>query len=356
MNIKNKGYLFFFFLGILLFFLSYRQYSHIEDRKNQISIRYKESQVTAKMVERYYENCREKLNTKILSDPSVPNVTLWNKLEGLKASSGDYYSEDGYTLIEGYGDLEKILPGRLMNGGYPGKNDTSGCAVSKAGAEALFGSSKVLGKEVTIQKKTYIIRAVIDFNEKYLWIQNPDASGFRNAELYYRGMPPQASDGTDWMMQIGAHTQAVFTWNVYRAFHRFFLFLPIWVLWIVSIRWCSAKMKRIKSNKTRAAARVIMFFLTAAATAAMLRLCFTFGIDYIPASWSDFTFYQNKWKMLEETRKAVQSLPYFPQDAQMLKYSRSATLLSLGSAVCMIVSAAAKKMNDLSTKEDADPM
>lgn len=315
-------------IGSVLFFLAVRQYFYIENRKNQISIRCENALLTANELEKYYEQQK--------SDKAVPEATLWNERKGISISAGEYFNGNGYTLAEGYGNLEKTLPGRLMTGTYPGKDDTSGCAISRKGAIELFGNEKVIGKEITVEGKKYIIRGVIDWNEKYLWIQNPDAQGFQNIELVYKEENPQVSDARQWVSQVGGGSiSAVLAGSSYRAFGRLILSLPLWVLWIVLIRNLFRLTRKIQRGYLNKTVYFIVLAVCILGTAAGIKYSISFGADYIPSRWSDFAFFQGKWESVKAAAKEIQSLRPLPGDQDLLSYSRMAAWMSAISAGLM---------------------
>lgn len=317
-------------IGSVLFFMAARQYSYIEDRKNQISIRCENALLTAKTLEKYYEQ---------QSDKGVPDVTLWNEKKDININAGEYFTGNGFTLAEGYGDLEKILPGHLITGCYPGKEDTSGCAISRKGAVELFGNDKVAGKEITVEGKTYIIRGVIDWREQYLWIQNPAAQGFQNIELIYRDEIPQVSEARQWVAQVsGGRISAVLAGSSYRAFGRLILSVPLWVLWIVLLRQLFRYTRRIQKGYLHMAVYFMVFAVLVLGTAAGLRYSICFGTDYIPSRWSDFAFYQGKWESVRMAAKEIQSLQSLPGDQELLSHSRMAAWMSAASAGIMATS------------------
>lgn len=338
MSIKNKGRLVFIMIGSVLFCLALMQYSYIEGRMFQISVRCENALLTAQVLDNYYEQQQE-LNSGKVMKKTVPDVTLWNEIKGVSVNADEYFSGNGYTLAEGYGNLQRILPGHLIRGDYPGKNDTSGCAVSQKGAIELYGNDQVIGKELTLSGKTYIIRGIIDWDEKYLWVQNPDAKGFRNVELVYRNEIPQVSETRQWVAQMGGGAiLAVLAGSSCRAYVRLFITFPLWVLWIVFLGNLFRAVKRIRKRYLKNAVYFIVITAGLFITAVGLKYSICFGTDYIPTRWSDFAFFQNKWESVKIAAKEIQRLPALPGDQELLAHSKSAVWLSAASAGIMIIS------------------
>lgn len=322
--------------GILLFLMAARQYAYLQSREHQISIRGERSLIGAKDLDRYYEQAREETEAGNTDSSRIPNVTLWNEKKDVPVSSGEFFTGSGYTLEEGYGDLEKILPGHLKKGGYPGKNDTAGCAISQKGAITLFGSDQVIGKEITVQGKTYIIRGIIEWETDCLWIQNPDAEGFQNIEFVYSGRIPQTSEASQWLTKVGAGSpQAVITGSTYQAFGRLFLSLSFWVLWAALVGRVHRELQRKKDGNLKTILKILFAAAVLAGSVAGVRYSFSFGGDFIPSRWSDFAFFQEKWKMLKEAAQSIQNIPYYAGDAALLSHSRQSAWLAFGAAAAM---------------------
>lgn len=315
-------------LSVFLLMLSTIQYTYIYQTENVIRVRFEDDVISAVQLAEYYEQKRE--------EPDIPDITLWNLKEQAEVSTEDCSRADRFALIEGYGDLGKVTPGRLVEGGYPVKSDTDGCALSEAGAKALFGSSGVVGKTLKFNGKEYIIRGIVKSEKRMLWIQNPAASGFPFAEMSYPDKAA-ASDAKDWLMQQGyGEPKVMLSGGDYSAFNFLFITLPVWV-------FCIHYYFNLKRTVRRFTNRYVGYGLALLWSAGLIVLIFAgikysfrFSLDYIPTRWSDFGFYSGLAAQLAESARSIAEFKRLPGDAELLMHSRYSAYCAWGSLAFMI--------------------
>ena len=69
------------------------------------------------------------------------------------------------TAIRFNGEGSLCYPARFISGGYPGSEDTSGCATSTALAWQLFGSNDVVGQSLEWEGISLTVRGVFKEND-----------------------------------------------------------------------------------------------------------------------------------------------------------------------------------------------
>lgn len=317
-------------LGTVFMLLSITQYSYVKQQENQMRVRFERPAMNAEQLDGYYRQQKESQPDSIRNSAKnpaktagIPDVTLWNLLPGTASvRSEEGFQSNGFTMIEGYGNLERIMPGLLAEGVYPPKGDTDGCAMSEAGAQALFGSSNVIGMLVTAGGKEYRIRGIVECNDNVLWIQNPDADGFSNLEMYYSSKMP-VSSAKEWLNQIGLGSPAAILPGCdYVSFNQFFMTLPLWVMFLY-LFWGIRQQVRLASSKYR---RILLTVLWCAALGGFVILgvqySFRFSLDYIPKQWSDLSFYGNRAAALKKAAQNIAELKSFEGDTMLLESSR----------------------------------
>lgn len=314
-------------LSVFLLVFSAIQYIYIYRTENVIRVRFEDDVISAVQLSEYYEQKKE--------EPDIPDITLWKLKEQAEVSTEDCSRVDGFALIEGYGDLGKVMPDRLVEGGYPVKSDTDGCALSEAGAKALFGSSDVVGKPLKFGGKEYIIRGIVKSGKRMLWIQNP-AAGFPFAEMSYPDRVA-ASDAKGWLMQQGyGEPKVMLSGGDYSAFNFLFITLPVWV-------FCIHYYFNLKRTVRRFTNRYVGYGLTFLWSAGLIVLIFAgikysfrFSLDYIPTRWSDFGFYSGLAAQLAESARSIAEYKRLPGDAELLMHSRYSAYCAWGSLALMI--------------------
>ena len=322
-----------FSIGLLV--LSVAEYSYIHAGATIIHVRLEKNTVSAEQLDSYYEQIRgEKTNLEKKAG-EIPEVTLWNIKDRIEAAAGEYFSEGDFSLIEGYGDLEKILPGQRIDGMYPSKGDNRGCAISDEGARALFGSSDVAGKTLTVNQEDYVIRGIIKEKRKMLWIQNPDASGFSNIEMVYKSRTA-VSAAESWLIQQEFGTpDTVLAGGDYSAFNFLFLTLPVWAIIIYGYIVLKRQISMVEIVVLRNVLLAFWGIGLAALIFAGIRLSFRFSLDYIPKRWSDFSFYQGKAEQLVRSAQNIAGSKQLPGDVALIKHSRNSAYLAWGSLLFM---------------------
>lgn len=326
----------FFLLSCALLLLGTMHYFYVGRTENQIRARYGENTVYAEKIEQYYEQQEDKKPGNKKSVQNIPDVTLWRLKEQEVLTSGEYFKAEGFTIIEGYGNLEKILPGQKTEGMYPPKGDTDGCAISDKGARELFGSSDVLGKEVSMDGKEYIIRGIIKDERKMLWIQNPDAEGFPYVEMSYQ-KKISASAAEEWLVQQGyGKPEAVLAGCDYLAFNFLFLTLPVWVFAFGISRKLKNHIRNVRTSYFRTALFLIWGVGVAALVLVGIRLSFRFSLDYIPPKWSDFGFFSDKVTQLAKAAGNIARLEPLPGDTELIQHSKISAYYARGSLGCMM--------------------
>lgn len=339
MRMKSKcPYKILFLLSIGFLVCAILQYIYIAKEENVIHARFLERQIKAAMLDDYYENYRANKNTnagKNKQPENIPDVTLWNMKEQVLVSVKDLELMERFVILEGYGDLERILPGQRTKGVYPPKGDTEGCAVSDVGAKALFGSSDVLGKKVNVENREYVIRGIVKAKKPMLWLQNPEAEGFAYVEMRYQERP-SAQMAKDWLNQQGFGVPEVMLAGCdYSAFLFLFLTLPVWVFGI----YFYIELKRKIHLSDNGYLHIVLYIIWMVGLVVLLfagvQYSFRFSLDYIPKKWSDFGFYGAKAAQLMESARSIAEIKVLPGDARLLRHSRNGAYFAWASLLCM---------------------
>ena len=113
-----------FLSGVVLLVLSAVQYAYIAKTEHVVRARFEGGIVRAAQVDDYYEQHGKAVQGSKKQDGDIPYVTLWDMKEGIAVAAEGYVRQESFSLIEGYGNLEQILPGQRLEGMYPSKSDT----------------------------------------------------------------------------------------------------------------------------------------------------------------------------------------------------------------------------------------
>lgn len=318
-----------FLVSFVLLIFSAVQYLWIAGAKREIRVRFRDEVLRAGALDDYYEQRKDE------KDTNVPDITLWNLKEQVSVTAGDFFGADGFTLIEGYGNLEKIIPGRRLNGAYPPRSDTDGCALSDTGAKGLFGSSNVLGMKLNLLGREYIIRGIVEDKTPMLWIQNPQAV-FPYAEMTYQKQTA-ASVAEEWLMRQGyGEPEAMLAGCDYGAVNFLFITLPLWLFCIYLYLSLKTDIKKVRNSYLRYVLRFLWPVGLILLIFAGIRLSFRFSLDYIPARWSDFGFYGKKAAELANAAERIAGFKRLPGDAELIRHSKMSAYFAWGSLAFML--------------------
>lgn len=103
----------------------------------------------------------------------IATITLYDTLSSAKLTVGEVEAEAELTRV--YGDAEAVEPSGFVAGVHPPRGDTA-VSLSSALAESLFGSSDIIGAELSIDGKPYAVRGVFDSSGLSALVMLPDDS------------------------------------------------------------------------------------------------------------------------------------------------------------------------------------
>ena len=96
----------------------------------------------------------------------LPDITVWSRQEKqlVKGSVQVGVTAEVWSL---FGSMEDFFAGRLSSGSYVWQEDDEGCMVSTALAQKLFGTDKIQGNSIEIEKNSYVVRGCIESKDLF---------------------------------------------------------------------------------------------------------------------------------------------------------------------------------------------
>lgn len=327
-----------FVLGVLLFCGALSKERFLEKNSGHISVRCDKAGVTSGQIKKYYTQQQQKIKSGELGEVGeTPDITIWKKTEQQTAANPSLGKTAEISLIEAWGDISVICPERLMQGTLPTTSDTKGCAISKGLAWELFGSEQVIGQHIKIEGNLYIIRGLLQMEDRIFVLQKEGTDSFPYVELSYTSKEPPASAAKQLLQtqfQL-PNNAAVIEGSLYGGIARIFLFLPFWFLLILGlpagIRCCRREILLWK--KYGGILLITAGYCLAVWITIKFGICFT--DDYIPSAWSDFAFWTEKWKEHRENQTILKTLIQLYRDMQIIEHTRESIYCSLGSTVTL---------------------
>lgn len=258
------------------------------------------------------------------------NYCIWGQKDNIVVSNEELSRTAGADAVIFCGNPE-ILFAECRT---PVLEDTQGCLIDEETAWELFGSVQVIGKEISCQGSSYIIRNIIRTREKVVAFQaggffqksqKKPAEGEENssADFVLQRLTVQKPRENSirelqmiWASQYGLNVQ-VLDMELLRGISGFLLLLiPVTlcvVLWVSLYRQF-----RIRKTLQQKAACAAISLALAVFLAFFLGKWVRIPDDYIPTLWSDFSFWTRLWKDKTEGVKLLIQIPKGMPDSEWM--------------------------------------
>ena len=239
--------------------------------------------------------------------PSGISASFWGQqLDSVQGADGR--KAENVVCIGYRGDARGCLPVRYQAGGAPGLLGKE-CALSAALAEALFGSTDVVGLSVTWQEQIYTVCGVFAATDCVLLA--PSRDHLTAAEL--RGVSADApkEDAEQWCQTVGLPTPQAIVYGPQRLWLADCL---CWApLWILGLGWLGCLFHL--SLAWPGLLRWLFWFALALVFALLLPLLLQALPGWlVPARWSDISFWEQLWQKIGEGRRALAETPQLWRD------------------------------------------
>lgn len=129
--------------------------------ENQIKF-YLEQPISGSEAVKIVESSQKREESKEDDNEQITDFCIWGQREGAILSNDNLSRDILANVIMMCGNPELLFEDCRV----PGREDLEGCLIDQESAWQLFGSSNVVGKEITYNGKNYTIRKVIPGTEK----------------------------------------------------------------------------------------------------------------------------------------------------------------------------------------------
>lgn len=266
-----------------------------------------EETMTGDQLAAFWENAPEQTRR------SIQELVFFRQEEQIEVKNEHLNRAVKGTLVEAAGNMNLIVPGRLLYGSFASNEDSSGCVISTKTAVALFGSQNPVGEFVCIKGKRYTIRGIVTLQTPLCMIQGENSVLYSHVRVKAKGVPLSVVK-----QMLGGILQQEDMWifesDLYIGIGRFLCCLPLWGLFFWGAGRCKMRWKHLKVVRD-----VVFPVLVFAGIFGLVLLSVHFSDDYVPTAWSDFSFWTALW---EEKRQAFAELlkhPLLEADLWMLE-------------------------------------
>ena len=248
----------------------------------------------------------------------LPDITVWSRQEKqlVKGSIQVGVTAEVWSV---FGSMEDFFAGRLSSGSYVWQEDDEGCMVSTALAQKLFGTDKIQGNSIEIEKNSYVVRGCIESKDLFAAVLADREKELEGLYLEYANKSEPGSSARKLMWQItGREPEGFWEGNLYSALARVLAALPIWILVLVWIKRGCGKLNNISNFSLRLFGKLFTAGIVCGLIFLGLWTTLRFSGDYLPAMWSDLGFFPELIEKKQNAFLAVCQFVLCPNDASML--------------------------------------
>lgn len=238
------------------------------------------------------------------------------------------YNEAEVNALYYDGDPALVWSAKLIEGIYPGELDDAGIAVSAGLAQALWGSSDVIGQQIWQAGKQYTVRGVFEGKQPLALVasfyKEPDG-GWKNIEL----LPPLKENATEYANKFATKSglgtpDYIVNGKAVASIVSAVAYLPLIVAGVFLLSVLYKKMARLyKWEKS-----IIVWGAFLLAALALPFLLAKLPAWLIPPKWSDFSFWGKTF--VDIGGKVVEWLSLPPSQKDVL-----AKLMIIGQAIAV---------------------
>lgn len=204
------------------------------------------------------------------------------------------------SVIVTAGDSGLITGSRPESGSF-GLNETGECLISRTAALELFGNEAAAGLTVTLERKDWLIRGVLDAKRSVILLPAEKETLLTNLEFQFSGTGDNREEAEQacYLYGISGHCNII-DYGFFGAVVRFCLWLPFLAVLLL----LKKIKKKIKEGCPAAVTRNVwcygLEFLFWVGVLVFHFQAIRFPSGFIPAQWSDFQFWSLKSKEAAE--------------------------------------------------------
>lgn len=229
-----------------------------------------------------------------------------------------FYWDGGITTLRDpdYGRSAQVMAGALVGEGrlYDwrltglGKTDREGCVIDIDTAEKLFGTKKAEGRSLIMNEKKYQVRQVLPWKQRMI-LSRPQNKEILCSRVFFKGSGVLGEKTSDqFLMAYGLSGTALDT-GFLKGAAGFFLMLFPAAVFLFLFKKAYREAKKYKGKEAgfwiwRGACFILVAFVLG-----FLWNKIEIPKDWIPSVWSDFQFWQDKFKEAGENFRMFLMMP-----------------------------------------------
>lgn len=242
----------------------------------------------------------------------VQNILAWEQLSKQKIENTALHKSAVGETIQVYGDLAMLFPIEKIQGQMLYEGDQEGALISEGLAYSLWGNTNVVGKNLTLEAKDYIVRGVLEEESNCIIIQ----ADMKDQDTQFSALRVQLVDGgnveedmTTLKFKYNLPEGVLNNLSLTSIFLSGLALLPGYLLGIYGL----VRFYKFIYNTHRYWVSAIFLSLIGIGltwvTVDMMQLSMRIPDYMIPNKWSDFEFWSKLLENAMQNRQAIQALP-----------------------------------------------
>lgn len=285
----------------------------------QIGFYYPKETVMRAQLEDFWENAPE--DTK----KEIEGLVLFRTETGVEIENRRLNRSEEGDLIETAGNMNLVIPGKLMKGSFVTDSDCKGCVISRKTAENLFRNHDIIGEEISIGKKDYAVRGIVNLEKSLCMIQGD----YEKSYSYIRAYAPKLPMSVVQQMLTGLipeNNPWISEGNLYYGAGSILLWLPAWTVLFNGLFRYKKAVSGIENKGLKYVLKILARVGGFAGGCMLLTLSFKFSDDYVPTVWSDFEFWS---ELIQQKKEMIFMLLEYPmQTADVIMLQNLAGVLA----------------------------
>lgn len=316
-------------LGIFLFYLSAVSWGQLLMAKDRVMF-YLEQPLSVQDAEEAEKKSQEEKQMGSEQEDGtegMPEFCIWGQKDEVEITNNNLCRSAQADAVLMCGNPELLFEDCPL----PGRKDTQGCLLDENTAWELFGSSEVVGKEISYEGKSYVIREVLSRNERIFAFQASSPGG--SGELEGSQPENEAAGGEQhggdivlnritmqkpeekslqdlqnlWGNKYGISV-TILDLQLLRGIGGFCVLL-VPLTSCLCFLWYLFCLYRQQSQLVWKAAVAALGLALAVCFFILLKNQINIPDDYIPTRWSQFSFWQYLWLQKQEAVKLLIKMP-----------------------------------------------
>lgn len=229
-----------------------------------------------------------------------------------------FYWDGGTVTLRDpdYGRSAQVMAGALVGEGrlYDwrltglGKTDREGCVIDIDTAEKLFGTKKAEGRSLIMNEKKYQVRQVLPWKQRMI-LTRPQNKEILCSRVFFKNSGVLGEKTTDQLMMAYGLSGTALDMGFLRGAAGFFLLLFPAAVFLFLFKKAYREAKRYKGKEAGFWIWRGACFILAACVLGFFWNKTEIPKDWIPSVWSDFQFWQDKFKEAGENFRMFLMMP-----------------------------------------------